>query len=30
MLAELVSAGKLKILAAHYDLDTGKVEYLTA
>ncbi len=30
MLAELVSAGKLKIIAAHYDLETGKVEYLTA
>ncbi len=29
-LAALVSAGKLKIIAAHYDLDTGKVEYLTA
>lgn len=29
-LAGLVSAGKLKILAAHYDLKTGQVEYLTA
>lgn len=28
MLAGLVSAGKLKILAAHYDLETGEVEYL--
>ena len=27
-LAGLVSAGKLQILAAHYDLETGKVEYL--
>ena len=27
-LAGLVSAGKLQILAAHYDLATGKVEYL--
>jgi carbonic anhydrase len=27
-LAELVSAGKLQILAAHYDLATGEVEYL--
>ena len=26
-LAGLVSAGKLQILAAHYDLETGKVEY---
>jgi carbonic anhydrase len=29
-LAGLVSAGKLKIVAAHYDLATGQVEYLTA
>ncbi len=28
-LAGLVSAGKLQILAAHYDLQTGKVEYLS-
>jgi carbonic anhydrase len=28
VLAGLVKAGKLKILAAHYDLATGKVEYL--
>ncbi|MEI9900936.1 MAG: carbonic anhydrase [Hyphomicrobium sp.] len=27
-LAGLVAMGKLKILAAHYDLATGKVEYL--
>jgi len=27
-LAGLVSAGKLQILAAHYDLESGKVEYL--
>ena len=27
-LADLVSAGKLQIIAAHYDLETGKVEYL--
>jgi carbonic anhydrase len=27
-LAGLVSEGKLKILAAHYDLETGKVEFL--
>lgn len=27
-LAGLVKAGKLQILAAHYDLETGKVEYL--
>ena len=27
-LAGLVSAGKLQILAAHYDLETGQVEYL--
>jgi carbonic anhydrase len=28
-LAGLIDAGKLKIVAAHYDLATGKVEYLT-
>ncbi|HEY8247089.1 MAG TPA: carbonic anhydrase [Hyphomicrobium sp.] len=27
-LADLIAAGKLKILAAHYDLETGKVDYL--
>jgi carbonic anhydrase len=27
-LSGLVAAGKLKIVAAHYDLETGKVEYL--
>ena len=29
MLAELVKGGKLKIVAAHYDLDRGNVEFLT-
>jgi carbonic anhydrase len=29
MLADLVKAGKLKIVAAHYDLDRGNVEFLT-
>jgi carbonic anhydrase len=29
MLAELVKGGKLKIVAAHYDLDHGNVEFLT-
>jgi carbonic anhydrase len=28
VLAGLIAAGKLKILAAHYDLATGKVDYL--
>jgi carbonic anhydrase len=28
VLSELVEAGKLKIVAAHYDLDTGVVEFL--
>ncbi len=28
ILADLVEAGKLKIVAAHYDLDTGMVEFL--
>lgn len=28
MLAELVRAGKLRIVAAHYDLDRGNVEFL--
>lgn len=27
-LSDLVDAGKLKIVAAHYDLDTGAVAYL--
>jgi carbonic anhydrase len=27
-LAGLIASGKLKVLAAHYDLDTGQVEYL--
>ncbi len=27
-LADLIEAGKLKILSAIYDLETGKVEYL--
>ena len=29
MLAEAVKSGKLKIVAAHYDLDRGNVEFLT-
>jgi carbonic anhydrase len=29
-LADLMDAGKLKILAAMYDLKTGKVEFLTS
>jgi carbonic anhydrase len=29
VLSELVEAGKLKIVAAHYDLDTGVVEFLS-
>ncbi len=29
MLADLVKGGKLKIVAAHYDLDRGNVEFLT-
>jgi carbonic anhydrase len=29
MLAEAVKGGKLKIVAAHYDLDRGNVEFLT-
>jgi hypothetical protein len=28
VLAGLVAGGKLKIVAAHYDLASGKVEYL--
>jgi carbonic anhydrase len=28
IVADLVAAGKVKVLAARYDLDTGKVEYL--
>jgi len=27
-LSKLIKEGKLKIVAAHYDLDDGKVEYL--
>jgi carbonic anhydrase len=29
IVADLVAAGKVKVLAARYDLDTGKVEYLS-
>ena len=29
MLADLVNRGKLKIVAARYDLDRGSVDYLT-
>ncbi|MCK9911580.1 hypothetical protein MXD81_20670, partial [Microbacteriaceae bacterium K1510] len=29
-LADLIEAGKLQILAAMYDLETGQVEYLSA
>lgn len=29
IVADLVAAGKVKVVAAHYDLDTGKVEYLS-
>jgi len=29
IVADLVAAGKVKVVAARYDLDTGKVEYLS-